>query len=179
MKSPEEHAYDVRTQNAIDEQRTLRETVDRMETATANNTMMTGEITFNNRPPQVLTATTQMLLDAAAKARGMGMNEYQKLAEVTVVYPLDLKVIYPTIGLAGETGEVCEKVKKWIRDADRQPLTDEQRDLLKKELGDVLWYLAVLAKDLGLSLDDIARHNIEKLHDRKGRGVVHGKGDTR
>ena len=59
------------------------------------------------------------------------------------------------------------------------PLTDEQRDLLKKELGDVLWYLAVLAKDLGLSLDDIARHNIEKLHDRKGRGVVHGKGDTR
>jgi len=110
---------------------------------------------------------------------GMGMNEYQKLAEVTVVYPPDLKVIYPTIGLAGETGEVAEKVKKWIRDADRKPMTQEQLDLLKKELGDVLWYLAVLARDLGMTLDEIARHNIEKLHDRKERGVVHGKGDIR
>ena len=109
----------------------------------------------------------------------MGMNEYQKLAEVAVVYPPDLSVIYPTIGLAGETGEVCEKVKKWIRDADRKPMTQEQLALLKKELGDVLWYLAVLAKDLGLTLDEIATHNIEKLHDRKERGVVHGQGDIR
>ncbi len=129
-------------------------------------------------------ARKQMWLDAAVKTQreydGMGMNEYQRLAEVTVVYPDKLKVIYPTIGLCGETGEVAEKVKKWLRDdGGVSEMSAERKELLKKELGDVMWYLAVLAKDLGLSLDEIARHNIEKLHDRKNRGMVHGEGDVR
>jgi NTP pyrophosphatase (non-canonical NTP hydrolase) len=146
----------------------------KMQTAEAHNAPLVGKVELGGRREQL-----QMMVDKARAENGMGMNEYQKLAEVTVVYPPDLKVIYPTIGLAGETGEVCEKVKKWIRDADRKPMTQEQLDLLKKELGDVLWYLAVLAKDLGLSLDEIAQDNIRKLHDRKARGVVHGKGDVR
>lgn len=152
-----------------------------MKTTESHNAQYTGKI--DPPPPMVeemVDSHVIMRIDEVLKRiNGMGMNEYQKLAEVTVVYPPDLKVIYPTIGLAGETGEVCEKVKKWIRDSDRKPLSQEQLDMFKKELGDVLWYLAVLAKDLGLSLDDIAKHNIEKLHDRKNRGVVHGNGDVR
>ena len=140
----------------------------KMVTAEAHNAPLVGKIETLHEGYSSFPNTTEMT-----------MNQYQKLAEVTVVYPPDLKVIYPTIGLAGETGEVCEKVKKWIRDSDRKPMTEEQRALLKKELGDVLWYLAVLAQDLGLTLDEIASHNIEKLHDRKERGVVHGKGDVR
>jgi len=129
-------------------------------------------------------ARNQMWIDAAVKTQreydGMGVNEYQRLAEVTVVYPNRLKVIYPTIGLCGETGEVAEKVKKWLRDdGGVSEMSAERKELLKKELGDVMWYLAVLAKDLGLSLDEIARHNIEKLNDRKNRGMVHGEGDVR
>ena len=147
-----------------------------MKTADAHNAPLVGKIEVDPTPKM------RMMVDrtlAEIKQRdGMGMNEYQRLAEVTVVYKPELKVIYPTIGLCGETGEVAEKVKKWLRD-DGGQMTDERRELLKKELGDVMWYLAVLAKDLGLTLDEIARHNIEKLLDRKERGVVHGKGDIR
>jgi NTP pyrophosphatase (non-canonical NTP hydrolase) len=103
----------------------------------------------------------------------MTFDDYQKAAVATAIYPEDLKLIYPAIGLAGETGEVMEHIKKTIRDNDRQ-LTEDRRHALAKELGDVLWYMANLAQDAGLSLADIARMNIEKVNSRKARGVQLG-----
>lgn len=97
---------------------------------------------------------------------------YQWMARDTAVYPQG--VWYPLIGLMGETGEVAEKIKKHIRDG--TPLDKED---LKKELGDVLWYVSNLATDLGISLDDIAYTNLKKVADRQARGVTHGSGDNR
>lgn len=84
------------------------------------------------------------------------------------------------LGLAGETGEVIEKIKKMIRDKDGvfHP-TPEDIEELKKELGDVLWYLSAIAEYNGLSLQAIAENNLQKLEDRKERGKIHGSGDNR
>ena len=109
----------------------------------------------------------------------MDFKEYQKLSRKTAVYPdINKNFVYPTLGLAGETGEVVEKIKKVIRD--KNSLVDEEtRAELKKEMGDVLWYLAQLATELGISFDEIASYNIEKLQSRLERGMIHGKGDNR
>ena len=103
----------------------------------------------------------------------MRFNEYQEEASKTAIYPEQYKIVYPALGLAGEAGEVAEKVKKHIRDG---VLNVED---LKKELGDVLWYLAAIASDLGLSLDDVAESNLQKLRSRQARGVIGGSGDNR
>ena len=103
----------------------------------------------------------------------MRFNEYQEEASKTAIYPEQYKVVYPALGLAGEAGEVAEKVKKHIRDGVLNV------DDLKKELGDVLWYLAAIASDLGLNLDDVADSNLKKLRSRKERGVISGSGDNR
>lgn len=109
----------------------------------------------------------------------MDFKEYQKLSRKTAVYPdLDKNFIYPTLGLAGETGEVVEKIKKVIRD-NRGLVDNEARSELLKELGDVLWYLSQLSTELGVSLDDVAVKNVEKLRSRAKRGAIHGKGDNR
>ena len=109
----------------------------------------------------------------------MEFNEYQKLARTTAIYAnKDKNFVYPTLGLVGEAGEVAEKIKKIIRDGDGV-VTDEKRQELKKELGDVLWYIANLGIELGLNMDDIASLNIEKLKSRQDRGVLHGSGDNR
>lgn len=108
----------------------------------------------------------------------MTFDEYQKAATATAIYPADLPLIYPALGLAGEAGEVIEHIKKCVRDNDRQ-LTDDRRAALAKELGDVLWYLACIARDADLTLADIARLNLEKIADRRARGTVHGSGDNR
>lgn len=119
----------------------------------------------------------------------MDMSTYQKEALKTAIYPevivLDKSdnvtntgFVYPALGLAGEAGEVAEKCKKIIRDhGGYVSVTD--RDLLAKELGDVLWYVAVLAKEFGLDLDLVASMNLEKLASRKERGVIGGSGDER
>ncbi len=110
----------------------------------------------------------------------MDFNEYQKKALVTALYPEKHKVIYPALGLGNEAGEVMGKIKKWLRGDDGEgTMSEERKDALKGELGDVLWYLAVLANDLGLSLEDIAKANIEKLQSRQERGALHGDGDKR
>ena len=103
----------------------------------------------------------------------MRFNEYQEEASKTAIYPEQYKIVYPALGLAGEAGEVAEKVKKHIRDG---VLNVED---LKKELGDVLWYLAAITSDLGLSLDDVAESNLQKLRSRQARGVIGGSGDNR
>ena len=106
----------------------------------------------------------------------MTLNEYQEAAYATAIYPDSANIIYPALKLAGEAGEVAEKVGKFLRgDYGYETLKKEVR----KELGDVLWYVAALAEDLGISLEIIAHENLEKLQDRKERGVLKGSGDNR
>ena len=87
-------------------------------------------------------------------------------------------VTYPALGLCGESGEVAEKVKKAIRD-DRGKITSERREEIIKESGDVMWYLAAIASELKMSLEDIAKANIKKLASRVSRGKLRGSGDNR
>ena len=109
----------------------------------------------------------------------MEFADYQEQARGTAEYPLiGHAVIYPTLGLANEAGEVAGKIKKIFRDMGGE-IGDGDRRALASELGDVLWYLAQVATELGLSLDEIATSNIAKLLDRKSRGKIHGDGDNR
>lgn len=112
----------------------------------------------------------------------MHFKEYQKKSRKTAIYSeKDKNIIYPLLGLAGETGEVVEKVKKVIRIKGHHvpEFSAEEKKEIAKELGDVLWYLAQVATELGLSLEKVAQGNIEKLFSRKDRGALHGKGDNR
>jgi NTP pyrophosphatase (non-canonical NTP hydrolase) len=106
----------------------------------------------------------------------MNFSEYQERANATAIYNTKFSILYPTLGLAGEAGEVAEKVKKIIRD--NKSIVDEREDIAK-ELGDVLWYVAAVARDIGFKLEAIAEMNIEKLESRKERGVIQGNGDNR
>jgi NTP pyrophosphatase (non-canonical NTP hydrolase) len=106
------------------------------------------------------------------------LAEYQRLSRRTAEYPREASLTYPALGLAGEAGEVAEHVKKAIRD-DGGVIADERRQALKKELGDVLWYVAQLASELELELEEIAEVNLEKLRSRQLRGVLSGSGDDR
>lgn len=109
----------------------------------------------------------------------MEFNDYQDKAFATAHYPsIGAKYVYPALGLAGEVGEVVEKVKKIFRNYNGV-ITDEYRDLIKKELGDVLWYVAVLSQELEFKLEDVAQLNLEKLASRAERGVLHSEGDNR
>jgi NTP pyrophosphatase (non-canonical NTP hydrolase) len=107
------------------------------------------------------------------KDRRMNFKDYQKKAVSFAVYPATHKVLYPTLGLCGEAGEVAEKVKKQVRDG------VFNRHEVAKELGDVLWYLANICNDIGYNLDEIADLNIDKLSSRKKRDVIQGSGDNR
>ena len=108
----------------------------------------------------------------------MNILEYQKRAIETAIYGEGSKIIYPTLGLTGEAGEVADKVKKVLRDSNGV-FSDEKRIEIAKEIGDVLWYCAALANDLGYGLDLIAEMNIDKLNSRKERNMIHGSGDNR
>lgn len=108
----------------------------------------------------------------------MTLNEYQHGALKTAVYPEDKRIIYPTLGLAGESGEVAEKVKKVYRD-NKSEFTEERKEAVALEIGDVLWYCATLANDLGYSLEEVAQMNLAKLRSRKERGRIAGDGDYR
>lgn len=93
----------------------------------------------------------------------MNFDEYQSKASMTALYPKRLSNLeYPTLGLAGEAGEVANIVKKIQRDFSGE-ITDEIRAKLKDELGDVLWYISACADELGLTLEEIAQFNVEKL----------------
>jgi NTP pyrophosphatase (non-canonical NTP hydrolase) len=105
-------------------------------------------------------------------------STYQRSSRQTAEYPREAWLTYPALGLAGEAGEVAEHAKKAIRD-DAGTITDERRAAIAKELGDVLWYTAQLASELGLELDAIARENLQKLLSRQRRGVLSGSGDNR
>ena len=110
----------------------------------------------------------------------MTFDEYQKKALTTVISKNDSfkDTLHWVLGINGEAGEVAEKVKKIIRDKDGI-ISEQDKEELAKEIGDVLWYLAVFAHDLGFPLDDIAAQNLAKLQSRKARGVLGGAGDNR
>lgn len=110
----------------------------------------------------------------------MTFDEYQKQALTTVISDGDefKDLLHWVLGVNGEAGELAEKVKKIIRD--KKGVVDAQDKLdMAKEIGDVLWYLAVFAHDLGVPFDTIAQQNLDKLQSRKARGVLGGSGDNR
>lgn len=118
----------------------------------------------------------------------IGFSDYQHRAMDTASYPdIADNMIYPALGLASESGEVLGKIKKLMRDdpswGNGGPysmiLSREHREALRAELGDVLWYLAVLATECGINLHDVARSNLVKLQDRSSRNVISGSGDNR
>lgn len=110
----------------------------------------------------------------------MNFNEYQKQALTTVLSTGDdfKDLLHWVLGLNGEAGEVAEKLKKIIRDKNGE-ITDEDKQELAKELGDVLWYIAVFAHDLGVPLSEIAQINLDKLASRQQRSKLTGSGDNR
>jgi NTP pyrophosphatase (non-canonical NTP hydrolase) len=101
----------------------------------------------------------------------MGLNAYQKAAAKTAIYKAEHSILYPALGLAGEAGEVANKVKKMLRDG------DFDRQAISAEIGDVLWYIAALSRDLNINMHDLAMNNLEKLYGRKARGTLQGSGD--
>lgn len=111
------------------------------------------------------------------------IDVYQTLSRQTAIYPgagqcTALGLSYVSLGLAGEAGEVANKIKKVIRD-EEGVLTDEKAEVIAAELGDVVWYLARLADELGVSLSSVLAGNVNKLFSRKKRGVIGGSGDNR
>lgn len=118
-------------------------------------------------------------------AENDAFDDYQERAAEYAFYSGML--LYPALGLASEAGEVADKVKKLIRD-DNMPISEEfhttdiayeRREELAYELSDCLWYIALIADDIGFSLSDIATMNLEKLESRRKRGKLHGSGDFR
>ena len=111
----------------------------------------------------------------------MTLDEYQNEALTTAIFPQRGEfpgMMYLGLGLTGEAGEVTDHLKKAFRD-DGSEILPARRAEIKKELGDVMWYVAVLASELGFTLGDVARTNTAKLASRKSRGVLGGSGDNR
>lgn len=106
-------------------------------------------------------------------------ESYQRAAQRTGgPVATDHPIVYPTLGLVNEAGEVAGKVKKIFRDR-QGVITEQDREALTLELGDVLWYLSELCTQLGVQLEDVAAANITKLRGRMERGTMAGDGDTR
>ena len=109
----------------------------------------------------------------------MNFTDYQTKSRKTAKYPaIGHPLVYPILGLTNEAGEVAGKIKKIFRDKNGV-IGEAEREALKGELGDVLWYLAQVCTELNLSLDEVAEHNIEKLYSRLERGKIGGDGDNR
>lgn len=108
----------------------------------------------------------------------MELSDYQRLSRSTAKYPRHEALTYPALGLAGEAGEFADHAKKVIRD-DGGEVTQQRREAMAKELGDVLWYVAQLASELDLELEQVAQDNLDKLASRMERGVLSGSGDER
>lgn len=108
----------------------------------------------------------------------MTLDDYQKAAISTAIYSEDYMILYPALGMCGEAGEVADKVKKVLRDNGGY-FTEGKRIELMKEVGDVLWYVSAIARDLGFTLEEVAQANITKLADRAARNQLQGSGDQR
>lgn len=108
----------------------------------------------------------------------VSFEEYQSESAKTAVFPEDKALTYLTLGLTGEAGEFADKVKKIIRDSEGE-ISPELRELLLKELGDVLWYLTQLCSYFNVSLSEVASMNLAKLFKRMANGTINGSGDER
>lgn len=119
----------------------------------------------------------------------MDFNEYQMRAQKFDTFSYEdflvagakvdnLGLLEKILGLMGESGEVCEKVKKVIRD-EKGVASEEKKKEIVKEMGDVLWYLAMVSKYLGVKFEEVAKMNLKKLEDRLERNKIHGAGDNR
>jgi len=108
------------------------------------------------------------------------MNDYQSKACSTDTYPEDCLegLLCVALGLASEAGEVAGAMRRIVRD-DGSILSSNRKEQLKSELGDILWYVAVLSQRLNIPLDEVAEYNVKKLSDRAQRGVIRGQGDSR
>jgi len=147
-----------------------------------------GMLTWNERlMSENMNRAADYLTDMQRKIDNMiDMDNYQTESLKTAVYPAGQGQVYTALGLANEAGEVAGVVKKIIRQDVHLPscLTEEENDRMnqekiKAELGDVLWYLAAVAKEYNLKLSDVAQYNLDKLKDRAERGVIKGSGDNR
>ena len=108
-------------------------------------------------------------------------EKYAQVAQSTAIYPQQGTIqgmLYSVLGLTGEAGEVANKVKKILRD-DNGELTETRKEQIKLEIGGTLWYIAACCKELGTSMEDVARANLTELLSRKERNVIKGDGDTR
>jgi NTP pyrophosphatase (non-canonical NTP hydrolase) len=124
----------------------------------------------------------EAILPPSAKERSMeriDFERYQRESRKTwSLVHTDHAIVYPTLGLVNEAGEVAGKIKKIFRDKDGV-ISEADRAALKSELGDVLWYLTQICTELDLSLKEVAAQNLTKLFDRLERGVIGGEGDVR
>jgi NTP pyrophosphatase (non-canonical NTP hydrolase) len=109
----------------------------------------------------------------------MTFKDYQDRAVETAIYGAGNAIIYPALGLANEAGEVLGKIKKVLRDKGGDFHHLDTRMAIADEIGDVLWYMAALCKDLDIPLESVANRNIVKLLDRRERNVIQGSGDNR
>lgn len=117
-----------------------------------------------------------------ANTQELTFDEYTKRALATAQFDPSLGLIYPALGIAGESGEFVDKIKKEVRNNGRRfgsEMPEESRVALAKELGDILWYINQASQQLGYSLKQIASINIEKLEDRVKRNAVKSEGDNR
>ncbi len=108
----------------------------------------------------------------------MKFSHYQKEAKKTAIYPKEKALSYLPLGLVGESGEVAEIFKKIIRDEDGK-ISESRKEELKKEMGDILWYISSLSTELNIDLEEVAKENIEKLSSRKKRNKLSGSGNNR
>ncbi len=106
-------------------------------------------------------------------------DKYEDLAGQTAIFPKEKALEYLALGLTSEAGEVAGKVKKLIRDGDDVEGFEMKKIAIASEIGDVIWYCAMMAKEVGVPLNDIMKENLKKLHSRKERGTLHGSGDNR
>lgn len=111
----------------------------------------------------------------------MDFKHYQNQTRRTAIYPDQNNqggLLYTVFGLCGETGEIADHIKKMLRD-DNGQLTTERLDAIKKEMGDVLWYLSQICYELHTTLDQVALHNLAKLRKRQRDNTLRGSGDER
>ena len=104
---------------------------------------------------------------------------YENLAGQTAIFPKDKALEYLALGMTSEAGEVAGKVKKLIRDGEDKEGFEMKKLAIASEIGDVIWYCAMMAKEVGVPLNDIMKENLKKLHGRKERGTLQGSGDER
>ncbi len=112
-------------------------------------------------------------------AEVMTAEIYEMKAGQTAIFPKHKALEYLALGLTSEAGEVAGKVKKLIRDGEDVEGFELKKIAIASEIGDVLWYCAMMAKEVGVPLDEIMKENLKKLHGRKIRGTLHGSGDNR